>query len=307
MRRLVAAIAITAPFVAVDDRPAQGREVPSHRVDRTPARLAAGVEVADAAIGALQRRLSARLLEELQKGGPAQAIAVCRDEAQALTAETARAQGIRIGRTSHRLRNPGNAAPPWAEHLVAAGAGSKAASVEAAVVDLGDRVGVVRPIATAAMCLQCHGPEERLSPEVRDFLGTAYPDDRAVGFAEGDLRGFLWAEAPVQAAPAPLPASPKAEAGDCAKGEDLFAQANPRCTVCHSVAGKGNPLGPLDGVGDRLSRDEIKAWLQRPAEMAKTRATTRKPAMVPYPEFSDEELDALVAYLATLKPIPQRK
>jgi hypothetical protein len=34
--------------------------------------------------------------------------------------------------------------------------------------------------------------------------------------------------------------------------------------------------------------------------MAKRRGTTLKPAMVPYPEFSDDELDALVAYLASL-------
>jgi cytochrome c1 len=77
--------------------------------------------------------------------------------------------------------------------------------------------------------------------------------------------------------------------------------------VCHSVAGKGNPLGPLDGVGERLTRAEIRAWIRTPAEMARKRATIRKPAMVPYPEFSDEELDALVAYLASLEPIPKRK
>lgn len=164
-------------------------------------RLAASVETAEAAIDALQRRLSARLLEELKKGGPARAVAVCRDEAPALTAETGRAQGVRVGRTSHRLRNPRNAAPPWMERFVQAGAGKKAASVKPAVVDLGDRVGVVRPIATGVLCLQCHGPAERLSPELRAFVAKAYPNDRAVGFEEGDLRGFIWAEAPTRPAP----------------------------------------------------------------------------------------------------------
>ena len=78
--------------------------------------------------------------------------------------------------------------------------------------------------------------------------------------------------------------------------------------MCHSAAGKGNPQGPpLDGVGGRLSREEIKAWIRTPVEMAKKRGTTRKPAMVPYPEFSDEELDALVAYLASFEPRPPRK
>jgi mono/diheme cytochrome c family protein len=306
MRELVFAFALAAPVLAWSSEPPQRREAHSYSVDQVPPRLAASVQIADAAIGALQRRLSERLFEELRKGGPARAVAVCRDEAQALTAETARAQGIRVGRTSHRLRNPGNAAPAWAEQFVGAGAGRTAASAEAIVVDLGDRVGVLRPIPTTATCTQCHGAAERLSPDVRAFLKTTYPDDRAVGFEEGDLRGFIWAEAPVYAtAPrAPL----EQDASDLARGKELFAEANPRCTVCHSAAGKGNPQGPpLDGVGHRLSRDEIRAWIRTPAEMARKRGTTRRPAMVPYPEFSDEELDALVGYLASLEPSPERR
>ena len=308
MRKSVFAVTLAVQVATSTSEAAQRREEPPYRIDQTPARLTASVEIADAAIRDLQRRLSARLQEELQKGGPARAIGVCRHEAQALTAETARVQGLRVGRSSHRLRNPGNAAPPWAERFVEAGAGRKAVSVEAVVVDLGDRVGVLRPIPTAAACTQCHGRAEGLSPDVRAFLETAYPQDRATGFDEGDLRGFIWAEAPVNpgatSAKAPLEQSP----GDPARGKELFGEANPRCTVCHSVAGKGNLHGqPLDEVGRRLSRDEIRAWIRTPAEMANKRGTTRKPAMLPYPEFSDEELDALVAYLASLGPGPERK
>jgi cytochrome c1 len=39
--------------------------------------------------------------------------------------------------------------------------------------------------------------------------------------------------------------------------------------------------------------------------MAKKRGATRKPAMLPYPEFSDEELDAMVAFLGSLGPSPR--
>jgi mono/diheme cytochrome c family protein len=190
---------------------------------------------------------------------------------------------------------------------VGAAADRKAASREAIVVDLGDRVGVLRPIPNAALCVQCHGPVGRLAPDVRAFLAVAYPDDRAVGFEEGDVRGFVWAEAPTHAA-APPQAPPQPDAGIPSAGETLFAEANPRCILCHSAAGKGNPKGaPLDGVGQRLSRDEIKAWLRTPVEMAKKRGSTRKPAMVPYPEFSDDELDALAAYVASLEPGPKRE
>jgi len=308
MRQFVFAFALAAQVATPGSEAAQRGEEPSYRLGQTPARLAASVEIADVAIRALQQRLSARLQEELQKGGPSRAVAVCRDEAQALTAETARAQGIRIGRSSHLLRNPGNTAPAWAERFVEAGAGRKAASVEALVVDLGDRVGVLRPIPTAAACTRCHGRAEDLSPDVRALLQTAYPQDRATGFEEGDLRGFIWAEAPANPVASSPKASPEQGVGDPALGRELFGEANPRCTVCHSVAGKGNSQGTLlDGVGQRLSRDEIRAWIRTPAEMAKKRGSTRKPAMLPYPEFSDEELDALVAYLASLGASPGGK
>jgi hypothetical protein len=37
---------------------------------------------------------------------------------------------------------------------------------------------------------------ERLDPSVLQALAERYPADRAVGYAEGDLRGFFWAEVP---------------------------------------------------------------------------------------------------------------
>ncbi len=83
-----------------------------------------------------------------------------------------------------------------------------------------------------------------------------------------------------------------------AQGKALF-DAN-KCSICHSVAGKGNPKGSLDGVGSKLSAAEIKEWITDPAGMyAKTKAT-RKPPMIKK-SLKPDEVDALVAYLASLK------
>jgi hypothetical protein len=79
---------------------------------------------------------------------------------------------------------------------VAHAAGKRAAEVDAVVLDLGDRVGVLRPIAVAGVCTKCHGAINSMDPAVSRTLASSYPDDQAVGFAEGDLRGFFWAEAP---------------------------------------------------------------------------------------------------------------
>jgi mono/diheme cytochrome c family protein len=87
--------------------------------------------------------------------------------------------------------------------------------------------------------------------------------------------------------------------GDVARGEKVYAAQ--KCQMCHAIAGKGNTKGPLDGVGSKLSADEIRQWIVDAAAMpAKTKAP-RKPAMKSYPNIPKDDLDALVAYLHGLK------
>jgi len=102
----------------------------------------------------------------------------------------------KVGRTSARLRNPANAPPGWARGYVAQTGGKKASQVAAAAFDLGDRVGLLRPIEIRRRCLQCHAPREALAEGTRAWLSRSYPQDQAVGYALGDLRGFWWAEVP---------------------------------------------------------------------------------------------------------------
>lgn len=84
-----------------------------------------------------------------------------------------------------------------------------------------------------------------------------------------------------------------------AKGKQVYADQ--KCSLCHSIADKGNAKGPLDTVGSKLTAEEIRAWIVTPKEMtAKTKAT-RKPAMKAYPNLPKADLDALVAYMLTLK------
>lgn len=77
--------------------------------------------------------------------------------------------------------------------------------------------------------------------------------------------------------------------------------ADQKCSACHSIAGKGNQKGALDNVGSRLTADEIRAWIVNPAEMTKKSKAERKPPMRAYPNLAKEDLDAVVAYMASLK------
>jgi mono/diheme cytochrome c family protein len=73
-----------------------------------------------------------------------------------------------------------------------------------------------------------------------------------------------------------------------------------KCALCHSIAGKGNPKGPLDEVGSKLSADDIRAWITDAKGMtAKTKAT-RKPEMKAY-ALPKEDVDELVEYLSAMK------
>jgi mono/diheme cytochrome c family protein len=89
------------------------------------------------------------------------------------------------------------------------------------------------------------------------------------------------------------------DAAKVARGEKVYAAQ--KCGICHAIAGKGNTKGPLDGVGTKLTADEIHQWLVDAAGMtAKTKAP-RKPVMRSYPNLPKEDLEALVAYLQSLK------
>jgi len=83
------------------------------------------------------------------------------------------------------------------------------------------------------------------------------------------------------------------------KGKQVYTAQ--KCQVCHSIAGVGNKKGPLDDVGTRLSADEIRAWIVSAPEMTEKAKATRKPLMRAYPNIPKEDLDALVAYLHSLK------
>ena len=86
--------------------------------------------------------------------------------------------------------------------------------------------------------------------------------------------------------------------GEATRGEKVFADQ--KCTVCHSIAGKGNVKGSLDEVGSKLSADEIRGWITDAKGMATKTGAARKPPMKMF-TLQKDDVDALVAYLQTLR------
>ena len=93
--------------------------------------------------------------------------------------------------------------------------------------------------------------------------------------------------------------APKDEA-QVKKGQEVYTAQ--KCSMCHQIAGKGNKASPLDGVGAKLSADDIKQWIVDPAAAAAKAKSTKKPPMpAKYKSLPAADIDALVAYMQSLK------
>lgn len=143
------------------------------------------------ATNALASELMGELTAALDQGGPAAGITVCREKAPLVAANVSETYGLRIGRTSHRLRNPANTAPAWAADTVAGLEGEPTW-----LAGPQGELGALLPIRLRAECQMCHGPVETIADEVKTAIAENYPEDQGVGFLEGDLRGWFWVEVP---------------------------------------------------------------------------------------------------------------
>lgn len=159
---------------------------------------AAIADKARAAIAPFKSTLKDALTKAMAES-PESAIVVCSEKAPEL-ARTHSKDGVVVGRSAHKLRNPANAPRPWLgpvmERLSKAPSGSSAHEV----VKLPDgRHGYAEAIWVQAPCLACHG--EAIAPGVAQKLDAKYAHDGARGFREGDFRGVFWAEIDAAALP----------------------------------------------------------------------------------------------------------
>ena len=95
-------------------------------------------------------------------------------------------------------------------------------------------------------------------------------------------------------------ASAGQDAAAIKKGQEVYTAQ--KCQMCHSIAGKGGKAGTLDGVGAKLSADDIRQWITHPKEAATKAQSTKKPPMpAKYASLPAADIDAMVAYMQSLK------
>ncbi|MCE9570454.1 MAG: DUF3365 domain-containing protein, partial [Rhodocyclales bacterium] len=113
--------------------------------------------------------------------------------------------GWAIRRVSLKNRNPKAMPDAWEQAALEdfdrrRAAGENAAMMEKAeIVSEGDKrtLRYMKALPTQKLCLSCHGSGDQLAPEVKAKLTELYPNDKATGYSEGQVRGALTVKRPL--------------------------------------------------------------------------------------------------------------
>jgi len=157
----------------------------------------AGQALADsrATVGEFMQTLKQELQASMQAGGPVNAVNVCNLAAPAIANTYSAREGREVGRTSLRVRNPANAPLAWQRAVLESFEQRKQAGEDVTALEFHELVtteGVselryMKAIPTLQLCLACHG--ESVDSVVRTRLEELYPEDQAMGYRVGDIRG----------------------------------------------------------------------------------------------------------------------
>ncbi|MFC1796362.1 DUF3365 domain-containing protein [Pseudomonadota bacterium] len=195
MNRSWSYLICTMLICAVSPNAASADTAPKHEPAPVAIDVDSEIEKAKAAIGSFAAALQTELKLAMKEGGPVNAIGVCHTKALPITQAIAIEQGLKLSRVSLRNRNPANAPENWQiavlqsfENRKDTGEDPAALSWhEIANVDGRQQFRFMKAIPTAPLCLQCHG--STITPDVEARLNELYPQDKAIGFETGDIRG----------------------------------------------------------------------------------------------------------------------
>jgi len=145
------------------------------------------------------KNLKGVLIEQIQKNGVVQAVSVCSDTAQVLTNNFGLKNGVFIHRVSLKNRNPNNYPDQFEKKILNQfellkqnnQLNEKTEHYEVVKENEFTYIRFLKPILVQAECLNCHGDPGNMLPEVRELITQEYPDDKAVSYLLGDLRGAV--------------------------------------------------------------------------------------------------------------------
>jgi hypothetical protein len=147
------------------------------------------------------KELGAKLQSAMAEGGAINAISVCNLQAPAIANRVSNENQVILSRVGTRARNPIMGVPnAWqtkalAQFEAGMARGDKPADMEfsetVAKPDGSKEFHFAKPILMQPMCLACHGNSEHISTDVKAKLSELYPNDKAINYQAGQLRGAV--------------------------------------------------------------------------------------------------------------------
>ena len=150
---------------------------------------------------AMLKELGQTLQAAMADGGPENAIGVCKTQAPEIAMKLSMKHQLKVARVGTRARNPDMGVPnEWQTQAMKQfesrlAKGDKPYDIEfIQLVKSGSydlELRYAKPIVLQPMCTACHGTPEQISPEVKAKLDKLYPNDKAVNYKPGELRGAV--------------------------------------------------------------------------------------------------------------------
>ena len=150
---------------------------------------------------AMLKELGQTLQAAMADGGPENAIGVCKTQAPEIAMKLSMKHQLKVARVGTRARNPDMGVPnDWQTQALKQfesrlAKGDKPYDIEfIQLVKSGSydlELRYAKPIVLQPMCTACHGTPEQISPEVKAKLDQLYPNDKAINYKPGELRGAV--------------------------------------------------------------------------------------------------------------------
>ncbi len=145
----------------------------------------------DSIASGVQKILLANVMQAMKTGGPVYAVTFCNEKAMPLTDSLSKKYNCEIKRVSDKFRNPANKLTEtdsviWRKMSLSETMSPFISSENAQFVYY-KSINIAMPA-----CLKCHGSADKeIDAKTLEAIRQKYPDDKATGYNEGDLRG-MW-------------------------------------------------------------------------------------------------------------------
>lgn len=145
------------------------------------------------AVKSSQLVLSSNLSKQIRAAGPLGALNFCNIKASHFTDSLSKALGLKISRVSDKTRNKNKGANATQLTYIMESKEKleKGEEIEPQLVSVSSGKEAYYPIFTNSTCLKCHGAAEVLDSALTEKLNQLYPEDKAKGYSENELRG-IW-------------------------------------------------------------------------------------------------------------------